>query len=251
MISDTLKPRWQHSSPDVRAAAVAELTDQQVLLSMVNNDPSQKVREKAVRRIEDHSVLIEIAGSDPDICIVRAALQSVQERALLRNAAFTKLSWQVVREILQLLFDTDSINEVIEKSDDEEILLLIAKKGDRSNRSNVLEKADSGEFLARLAMETFDSAVLAKFLKTVQDEKLRRRVLAQCMGSLNYQQLKDIGVCPFCHSGLNWEEHRYTRRERGSGDSFYFESETIETSYAVHCENCNRFLAEGDTAFEV
>jgi hypothetical protein len=187
-------------------------------------------------------------NNSPD---VRPALQSVQERALLRDAVFTILSWQVVSEILQLLFDADSIKEVIEKSDDEEILLLIAKRGDRSNRSNVLEKTDSGEFLARLAMETFDSAVLAKFLKTVQDEKLRRRVLAQCMGSLNYQQLKNIDACPFCHSGLSWEEHRYARHERGSGEAFYCETQTIETSYAVHCKNCNRYLAEGDTAFEV
>lgn len=62
------QPRWKHSDPAVRAAAVYELgsNDADVLVAMAREDAEARVRRVAVTRIGDAAVLGEIAASDPE-----------------------------------------------------------------------------------------------------------------------------------------------------------------------------------------
>lgn len=224
---DLFKPRRQYSSPDAR--------------------------EEAVHHINDDSALLEIARNESEPRVIKAALRNIKDKALLREAVFSGLPWKVFHELLLILFDSASMAEVISKTDDEEILFLIACRGGRSDRCNVLEKDFGEEFLARLAMETFSDSVFKRFFETVTDDTLRNKVLSECMGSLFYDQLKDIKACPFCHSAITWREDNYNKRKRDPGDSFFHETQPIvtqEIKYTVSCKGCGRILAEGDTAYE-
>ena len=59
-------PRWKHTDPAVRAAAVYELTgegeDADTLLALAREDADPRVRRAAVARIEALPVLAEIAA---------------------------------------------------------------------------------------------------------------------------------------------------------------------------------------------
>ena len=62
------QPRWKHTDPAVRAAAVYELAPEEVepLLALARDDADARVRRAAVTRLDDATVLGEIAEADPD-----------------------------------------------------------------------------------------------------------------------------------------------------------------------------------------
>jgi hypothetical protein len=51
-IADWFRPRWQHSNPAVRLAAVEELTDQCQLEDIARNAKDVSVRETAMKRLK-------------------------------------------------------------------------------------------------------------------------------------------------------------------------------------------------------
>src|ERR1051325_10658499 len=61
-------PRWKHSDPAVRAAAVYELGPDKAdaLRALAREDAEARVRRAAAARIDDPAVLAEIARTDPD-----------------------------------------------------------------------------------------------------------------------------------------------------------------------------------------
>ncbi len=59
-IADWFKPKWKHSKPAVRLAAVEELTDQNVLARISRNDEDREAREAALKRVTDQRVSADI-----------------------------------------------------------------------------------------------------------------------------------------------------------------------------------------------
>src|SRR6185295_20403670 len=61
-------PRWKHSDPSVRVAAVYELggDEGEALHALAREDAEPRVRRAAVTRIDDVAILGEIAKTDPD-----------------------------------------------------------------------------------------------------------------------------------------------------------------------------------------
>ena len=50
-------PKWQHKNPEIREKAVADIDDEQILLSLVADDPDASVRSAALARITDPTAL--------------------------------------------------------------------------------------------------------------------------------------------------------------------------------------------------
>src|SRR6187401_110099 len=61
-------PRWKHTDPAVRAAAVYELgpDDGDALRQLAHEDAEARVRRAAVSRLGDVEALADIARTDPD-----------------------------------------------------------------------------------------------------------------------------------------------------------------------------------------
>src|SRR2546425_10623100 len=62
------QPRWKHTDPAVRAAAVYELgaEEAEALHALAREDSEARVRRAAVSRLDEPLVLGEIARTDPD-----------------------------------------------------------------------------------------------------------------------------------------------------------------------------------------
>src|SRR4051812_31196364 len=54
-------PKWKHPNPEVRAAAVATLADQEILADLAETDTSEVVRRAALFRLTDQVHLARIA----------------------------------------------------------------------------------------------------------------------------------------------------------------------------------------------
>ena len=63
------KPRWQHSKPEVRLAAVDELDDPAVLLEVLQTDEDPGVRARALSRIDCMETLDRLID-EPDLADV-------------------------------------------------------------------------------------------------------------------------------------------------------------------------------------
>jgi hypothetical protein len=96
------QPRWKHTDPGVRSAAVYELgaDEADALLALAREDADSRVRRAAVGRISEIDVLGEIARTDPDEDVRSEAI-----RGLAGLAAETQepdRASEVVRQLLML-----------------------------------------------------------------------------------------------------------------------------------------------------
>jgi tetratricopeptide (TPR) repeat protein len=82
-IADWFRPKWRHSNPAVRAAAVKALTDPAILGRVAKGDVDASIRRTAVELLRDQGVLGEVAKSDVDEQVRSLALGRVTESAIL------------------------------------------------------------------------------------------------------------------------------------------------------------------------
>ena len=77
------QPRWKHTDPVVRAAAVEELPldDQPLIASIAREDAAPSVRLAAIRKLVDPAVLAESARTDSDPDVREGAAQVLIETA--------------------------------------------------------------------------------------------------------------------------------------------------------------------------
>src|SRR5262245_20578567 len=102
---DRLRPKWKHSDPTIRERGVASLTNQDVLESIVENDPSDAVRLAAVQALTDQDVLAKVArGSTP---LAMPAMKKLSDKEVIARVAHSA-EQRVVREMAVDLID-DSV----------------------------------------------------------------------------------------------------------------------------------------------
>jgi hypothetical protein len=82
-------PRWKHSDPSVRVAAVYEFgsADTEALHAVAREDADARVRRASVSRLTEVSVLVEIAGSDPDEDVRAEAIRVLAGQAAEADGA--------------------------------------------------------------------------------------------------------------------------------------------------------------------
>ena len=72
-LMNLFRPKWKHSDPAVRRAAVSELQDQDTLIKVARNDEDLHARKAAVEKINSETVLAIIATNDEDPSVRQAA----------------------------------------------------------------------------------------------------------------------------------------------------------------------------------
>ena len=90
-ILDPFRPKWKHSSPDVRAEAAKEIGDEKILVEMAAKDREWFVRHNAfdVLRSRDcgQHVYAELARHAADEEIRRKAIKKLTDRKVLEEVA--------------------------------------------------------------------------------------------------------------------------------------------------------------------
>ena len=54
-LSDLFKPKWKHSNPDVRKAALVNVIDSKILAEIAINDKDWSVRIAAIKKITERN----------------------------------------------------------------------------------------------------------------------------------------------------------------------------------------------------
>jgi hypothetical protein len=125
-VLNLFRPKWKHSNPSVRKAAVDKLTDQVALADVAKSDKDPAVCSAPVDKLTDPSTLAEVAMSAKDTTASKAAIGKITDQALLTKCALHAADREVRRFTVSRLKD-------------QQLLLRIARDdGDGAVRSQAL-----------------------------------------------------------------------------------------------------------------
>lgn len=85
------KPKWKHSDLSIRKAEVNKLTDETILLQIINTDNNHEIRKLAIERLTKESNLFEIIKHNPDDKIIFYALDRLQNGTILSDIVSSSL----------------------------------------------------------------------------------------------------------------------------------------------------------------
>ena len=170
------QPRWKHTDPTVRVAAVYELgsDESEALHAIAREDAEARVRRAAVTRIDEADVLGEIAKTDPDEEVRAEAVRSLagiaaeaDDPAQAIDAVQRLLALGRTKEIVLVARDSSSADvrsAVVDLLDDQRSLAAISRHAqDSSTRMRALGRLTDPEEILNVALkaEHTDSAVAA------------------------------------------------------------------------------------------
>jgi hypothetical protein len=104
---DWIQPKWKHRDAAIREQAVLGLKHQDVLETIVINDPSEQVRLAAITRITDQRMLARLACRSDSVAL--AAMKRLTDRPLIADVGLRSDS-RAVRELaVDILDDRDRV----------------------------------------------------------------------------------------------------------------------------------------------
>ena len=150
------QPRWKHSDPTVRAAAVYDLgpDEADVLRALAREDAEARVRRAAVARLDDVAALGEIARTDPDTDVRAEAV-----RQLTGLAA----------EARDPIKATDIARQLVEGGRFKEVVVIVRESTFPEVRAAVLDILDDPKALGSVSRHARDGATRARALARLTD----------------------------------------------------------------------------------
>jgi hypothetical protein len=176
------QPRWKHTDPTVRVAAVYELgpDESEALHAIAREDGEARVRRAAVTRIDEADVLADIAATDPDEEVRAEAVRSLagiaaeaDDPAHATKAVRQLLALGRTKEIVLVARDSSSADvraSVVDLLDDQKGLAAISRHAqDSSTRLRALARLTDADEVLHVALkaEHTDAAVAA--LETIEN----------------------------------------------------------------------------------
>jgi hypothetical protein len=176
-ISDWIKPKWKHSDPEVRLAAVKRMgpepENEERLRALARTDADSRVRVAAVARIADEAFLREFAAS-PGECPARIA---ARERlvGIDRRLALESTDPEIQRAALSRLTDEDSLFEIARTAADPEIRFLAAERISDAERLCALTGQNCGPRVGLAVVDRLESEdLLRRVAETASGKKIKR-----------------------------------------------------------------------------
>lgn len=164
-------PKWQHRKAEVRLLALAELQDQEVLLTLVRSDPDDSVRSAALARIETPQTLDMLIETLPADLQQQARQQRLQQ--LLPD-----------RAQLAIISDDALLLRIAELSDDENLSSdAIARISDRALRLQIAGTHPLARIRLNASTGIADLAALRELMQLTRGRD--KRVYRHCKSRLD------------------------------------------------------------------
>jgi hypothetical protein len=174
-ISDWIKPKWKHSDPEVRRAAVEKMGPENAerLRYMALTDADDRVRVAAVERIDDEDFLREIAastGNGPALDTARNRLRDMYRTRVLESPDV-----EVQRHTVPLLADEEILAEIACTVDDPSVRLLAAERISDPERLCDLTRNNCGPRVGLAVVERLDAEpLLQRVAESASSKKIKR-----------------------------------------------------------------------------
>jgi len=173
-------PRWKHTDPSVRAAAVYELgpEDGEALRALAREDADTRVRRAAVTRLDEADVLADVARTDPDEEVRGEAVRGLA--GLAAEADDVSAATDAVRHLLALgrvkevvvvaRASTSSAvrDAIVDLLEDQKALGSLSRHAaDNSTRLRALARVTDAEELLNVALKSEHTDVAVAALERI------------------------------------------------------------------------------------
>ena len=170
------QPRWKHTDPAVRAAAVYEIgpDETETLHALAREDAEARVRRAAVTRVDAAEVLADVARTDPDEDVRAEAVRGLaglaaeaDDLAHALDAAQQLVGLGRTKELMLVARDSSNPHvrgAVVDLLSDSKALSTVSRQGrDSATRLRALERLQDADEILNVALkaEHTDTAVAA------------------------------------------------------------------------------------------
>src|SRR6266850_479562 len=149
-------PRWKHTDPSVRAAAVYDLgpEDGEALRALAREDADTRVRRAAVTRLDEADVLADVARTDPDEDVRTEAI-----RGLAGLAA----------EADDVSAATDAVRKLLALGRTKEVVVVARASTSADVRGAIVDLLDDPKALGSVSRHAQDNATRLRALARIAD----------------------------------------------------------------------------------
>lgn len=178
---DRIRPKWQHSDPEVRAAAVRDLgkSDQEALSTVAREDDDPRVRRLAVKKLEDPEILFEVARRDTEAGLRELAAE--RAASLLANVAVSNATVEACANALARL------------DDPKHLATAALNAAHPSIRRLALSRVTDEKALGDIARTTRDTSIGREALSRIHEVAVLRRVaVGEGLAALVFDALEKI-----------------------------------------------------------
>jgi hypothetical protein len=185
---DLFRPRWRHSSPEVRANAVRQLTNEDlpIVRELVLHDPDIKIRRLALKKLDDEVLLREIGQSAADETLRQMATERLQLRLLERalgsdpsaREVLPQLPEKALAEVARLGAQAGVRTSAVALLSNEKWLAGVARSADdKEIRSAAAARVKDTNLLRELALSAGNRAVALDAIERLEDPKALEAVV--------------------------------------------------------------------------
>jgi len=173
--ADWFRPKWRHSNPSVRRAAVQALTAPALLARVAREDADASIRCLAVEMMSDEEVLGQVAREDADEQVRSSALSRVTLPAVLLEVVQKGRPGEARSSALARLTEPALLGEVAKENSDAELRKSATLRvTDATVLADIVTKdPDIGVRQAAIPRVT-DPRVLAEVVKRETDANVRQ-----------------------------------------------------------------------------
>ncbi len=185
---DFIVPKWRHSNPEVRKAAVREMAAEKIdtLERIALTDPETEVRAIAVHRIEDAHRLEEIAGSASEAAVKKAAEDRFNRLYHDRLMAATDRSERLI--ILEKMTDEERLADIAAEMADPDIRMAALARITRPGVLCKVAERHCGPWVgSEVVTRLDDPELLRRLSRSASNKKVRR----QAEGKLNLLEQRE------------------------------------------------------------
>lgn len=147
-LMDMFRPKYKHSDSSIRQDAVKELTDEEILIDIAENDEHKFVRKAAVENpnLKNQKVLIEIARNDKCEYVRYSAIDKITNQEILAEIASEKSRGSTINSSHDGLHaienpnltDDQLLSNVIKSEDVSQLVLHVAPE--KISDQNILKE---------------------------------------------------------------------------------------------------------------
>jgi tetratricopeptide (TPR) repeat protein len=179
-LADWFRPKWRHSNPSIRIAAVKALTSPATLARVAKADADASIRRVAVEMLSDQGVLGEVAKADADEQVRALALSRVTEAAVLADIVQNGRPGEARMAALARLTEPALLGEVAKKNDDVELRKSATLRvTDTALLADIATK-DPAVSVRQVAIpRVTDATVLAEVVKKETDPSIREFAISR------------------------------------------------------------------------
>ncbi len=173
------KPKWKHSDPNIRLAAVQEIDerDTETLRSLVLHDEDESVRLAALDRIDDREVLEGIAQQIDDVNVARVVREKINR--LLFESVISGKDLSAQKEVVARISDPDLLSRLAVEAEDPEIRVLAINRINDEKALGQILKQECGREAAIAALEKITNQELLQHIAEKGGSKKIRNLAAQ------------------------------------------------------------------------